>query len=260
MRSINFRSIVAILHDLLWASVVWIGGFYFRYGLMDMAAVPFVAFETLPVVLSIQLATCMSFGLYRGMWRYASWHDLRRISMAVTVSAVVITALMFIWKPGAGVPRSLLLLNPLLLTLFMGGGRIAYRWWKTERPNAANSVNAEPVLLLTSGDLSPGFLYEIQRTPNFNLLGILTSDSGTVGRAISGVPILGTWGEVSFVAQRMGIKRAILSDKNLDHDTRRHAFKLCESAKLKLMMLPDVDDLVSGRLRYSEIREVSLDD
>ena len=168
--------------------------------------------------------------------------------------------MILLWRQGAGVPRSVLILNPLLLTLFMAAGRITYRWWKTERPANAEHATAESVLLLTEGELSLSLLYEIQRSPNYNLIGILTRDSGNIGRSITGIPVVGLWGELDIIARRMGASRVILSDKGLDHESRRHAFALCEAARTKLMLLPDVDDLVSGRLRYSELREVELDD
>lgn len=260
MRINNLRAITAVIHDLFWSCVVWICGFYFRYGAADLTSIPPVAFETLPVVLAIQLTCFMGFGLYQGMWRYASWHDLRRIFLSVSVSALVVASVILLWRQGSGVPRSVLILNPLLLTLFMAAGRIAYRWWKTERPASGEHATAESVLLLTEGELSLSLLHEIQRSPNYNLIGILTRDAGNIGRSITGIPVVGLWGELDIIARRMGASRVILSDKGLDHESRRFAFALCEAARTKLMLLPDVDDLVSGRLRYSELREVELDD
>jgi FlaA1/EpsC-like NDP-sugar epimerase len=260
LHRINPRSLVAIAHDLIWAGFVWLLAVVVRYGITDFSQLPRSAFEVLPAVLAIQLGCNLAFGLYLGMWRYASWHDLRRIFVTVLVSSSAIFLLVSIWRPNSGIPRSLLLLYPCLLIFFMAGGRIAYRWWKTELPVRGERTEAEPVVLLSEGELSLSLLYEIQRSPNFKLLGILTRDAVNVGRSIAGVPVVGLWGELGLVAQRMGVKRAVLSDRGLDHDSRRYAFQLCENAHLKLMLLPDVDDLMSGRLRYSELREVELDD
>ena len=113
MRINNLRAITAGIHDLFWSCVVWICGFYLRYGATDLTSIPPVAFETLPVVLAIQLTCFMGFGLYQGMWRYASWHDLRRIFLSVSVSALVVASVILLWRQGAGVPRSVLILNPL---------------------------------------------------------------------------------------------------------------------------------------------------
>jgi FlaA1/EpsC-like NDP-sugar epimerase len=260
LRPISPRALTAVAHDLSWATAVWLGVFLVRYAPKSPLDLPPIAFESLPVVLAVQLFFNSVAGLYQGMWRYASWHDLRRIGMTVLLSSASIALIMAFWRPAAGIPRSLFMLYPFLLIFFMATGRIAYRWWKTERPASTRFTTTEPVLLLSDGELSMSLLYEIQRSPAYSLVGILTRDAVNVGRSISGIPVLGMWGELALVAQRMGATRAILSDKGLDHDSRRQAFALSESARVKLMLLPDVDDLVSGRLRYSALREVELDD
>jgi FlaA1/EpsC-like NDP-sugar epimerase len=260
LRPISPRALTAVAHDLMWTAAIWLGVFLVRYAPKSAIDLPPIAFEALPVVLAVQLFFNSAAGLYQGMWRYASWHDLRRISATVLMSSASIALIMAFWRPAAGIPRSLFMLYPFLLIFFMGAGRIAWRWWKTERPAAGNSITNEPVILLSEGELSLSLLYEIERSPAYRLVGILTRDAQNVGRSISGIPVLGMWGELALVAQRMGAKRAVLSDKGLDHDSRRRAFALSESARVKLMLLPDVDDLVSGRLRYSALREVELDD
>ena len=60
------------------------------------------------------------FGLYRGIWRYASTTDLRRIVLAVMLSAAAIPLLFWMLRLGLVVPRSVLVINPLLLILLMG--------------------------------------------------------------------------------------------------------------------------------------------
>jgi FlaA1/EpsC-like NDP-sugar epimerase len=260
-QSFNPRTLVAIAHDLVWACVIWLGVVYGRYGFTSsIADVPSAALDVLPVLLAIQLACNSAFGLYQGMWRYASWHDLRRIAVTVLTATAAIGVMFLLWNKTQGIPKSALVLYPILLIFFMAGGRIIYRWWKIELPTFHERRKGEAVLLLTDGELSMSLLYEIQRSAAFRLAGILTRETTNVGRSISGAPVVGMWGELPLVAQRMGIKRIILSDKNIDAETRRYAFQLCESAHVKLMLLPNVDDLVSGRLQYSEMREVELDD
>lgn len=260
LQQINPRTFIAVAHDLFWAALVWLSILAIRYGYGSTAPLPAAAVEVLPAVLAIQLVVNLAFGLYQGMWRYASWHDLRRIAVTVTVSSAVIFGVISFWKPISGIPRSLFLIYPFLLMFFMASGRITYRWWKTERPAHSTPDLTEPVLLLTEGEISLSLLYEIQRSTRYSLVGILTREAGIVGRAISGIPVVGMWGELALVAQRMGVKRAVLSDRELGHDNRRYAFQLCENAGIKLLLLPNVDDLVSGRLKYSALREVELDD
>jgi FlaA1/EpsC-like NDP-sugar epimerase len=257
---INPRALTAITHDLFWSALVWVAITYLNQGVGSRLNFNDLAISALPMVLCIQMCCNLAFGLYQGMWRYASWHDLKRISLTAACATTIIYGLILVWRPTANIQKMAFIIYPFLLIFFMAAGRIAYRWWKTERPSQLEQKTAEPVLLLSEGEFSLSLLYEIQRSPSFALIGILMRDAASVGRSISGVPVVGMWGELALVAQRMGVRRIILSDKGLDHDSRRYAFQLSEAAHTKLMLLPDVDDLVSGRLKYSEMREVELDD
>ena len=81
-------------------------------------------------VIPLQVLFFIQFGLYKGVWRFASIPDLKRILRAIAAAAVTIVTLLFMFKPtNIIVPRSVLVLDPLLLMLMMGGSRFAYRSW-----------------------------------------------------------------------------------------------------------------------------------
>ena len=84
----------------------------------------------LPVVLLLQGAAFWYFGLYRGIWRFASIPDLVRIVKAVATGVVVSAVVIFLWTRLEGVPRSVFVLDAVLLGLLLGGPRMLYRWLK----------------------------------------------------------------------------------------------------------------------------------
>ncbi len=69
-------------------------------------------------------------GLYKGVWRFASLPDLWNILRAAIVGTVAIGVALFLYGRLEGVPRSVLLLYPFVLALFLGAPRLAYRFWK----------------------------------------------------------------------------------------------------------------------------------
>ena len=256
-RYLNPRSLIAIAHDLAWVSVTWIGLYALRFS-FDAESVPRSAFVTLPIVLVVHLLCFLYFGLYQGMWRYASLHDLRRIGLAVVIAALIVPTLMLLWRYGHGVPRSVYILQPPLLLLFMAGGRIVYQWVKEELPQLGLRDQGKPVFLLAATDTSLALVDQFRRSANWRVVGVL--DDLSSGRLLGGVPVLGTWTDLPTLARREGVCHAILSDRSIDHNTRRRAFDLCESAGVKLMLMPGVDDLLSGSVTYSRTREIELDD
>ncbi len=95
--------------------------------------------------------------MYRGIWRYASVPDVQRIALAVGVSTLMIAlALVMLPHQEPPVPRSVMLLDPLLLILMLGGSRLGYRVWKERRLRGVLGATGKPVLILGAGDTAVG--------------------------------------------------------------------------------------------------------
>lgn len=254
------RSLIAVGFDLTVAACAWTIGFLARWNFAPPPEVVEILLQSLVVVIAIEFVCFLRFGLYRGIWRYASMHDMKRIITAVGVSALLVPLALLLWRHGLGVPRVMYLLNPVLLVLFMGGGRILYRWWKEHRQFGEVRGRGRPVLLLGIGDAVRRLGQELERSPRWTVVGLLDEDGRKVGRDVAGVPVLGTWAELADVAERTGCRHAILAAQSDGHGTRRRAFELCEKAGVTLLVLPGLDELVDGAPRVSDIRHVELDD
>lgn len=92
---------------------------------------------TLVWVVPLQALIFWRFGLYRGLWRFASLPDLQRIVRAVAIAALAVPGALLLLRVDAVLPRSVLLLDPALLLLFMGvadsptaPGRITAWGWR----------------------------------------------------------------------------------------------------------------------------------
>ena len=123
----NWRTTVATLHDILAAVAAWMLAYWLRFNFDMPAAYTTVMLRNLTLVVGIQAIVFLLFGLYRGIWRFASIPDLRHIGLAVGVSTLAVTMLMFMLDRMHDVPRSVLVLDPILLFLMMGGSRFFYR-------------------------------------------------------------------------------------------------------------------------------------
>ncbi|MDP2248420.1 MAG: polysaccharide biosynthesis protein, partial [Nitrosomonadales bacterium] len=127
-RALNF---IAFSHDILIASLAWYVAFLLRFNFSIPSEFLTVMLYTMPVIVVLQAAIFWKFGLYRGVWRYASIPDLKRIVTTALLSLLVISTVLLIY--GVVVPRSVLILDTILLVLMMGGSRFAYRIWKEHR-------------------------------------------------------------------------------------------------------------------------------
>ena len=256
MLKLNPRTALAFMHDVVAAAVTWIIAFGLRFNLDVPQYYLAIMLESLVWVVALQAAIFWIFGLYRGLWRYASLPDLKRIISAVIVAALALPALFLMLR--MSVPRSVLIFDPILLVMIMGGSRFAYRVWKEQGFSAI--TQGEPVLIIGADETAVTLLKELARNPQWRAAGVFDDDATKVGRQLQGVRILGTLKDVPRYVKRLGVEHAIIAMPAASHTLRRRAVKTCTDAGLQVMTVPSYDDLVNGTVTVSQIRHVELDD
>jgi FlaA1/EpsC-like NDP-sugar epimerase len=196
----------------------------------------------------------------RGVWRYASINDLRRIFWAVAFAAGVIPLLFWMLRLNVILPRSVLVIYPTLLILLMGGGRLIYRLWKEQALFADIKLHGEPVLVLGAGDAAFNLAKDLARNPLWRVVGFLDDDKQKIGNVLNGIRVLGGMEALAQIAQSLGVDKAIIAMPSASHKQRKRAIDLCNAAGIKALTVPSFDDLMSGQVRLSQLREVELDD
>jgi FlaA1/EpsC-like NDP-sugar epimerase len=144
--SANLRVWLAFVHDVCAAAVAWSGLYWLRFNLDLHEPQVTDMWRTLAWILPLQAAIFLAFGLYRGLWRFASLPDLQRIVLAAGLGAVAIPVVLVMLQLTAVVPRSVLILYPLVLVVLMAGSRFAYRIWKEHRLYSPLAALGEPEL------------------------------------------------------------------------------------------------------------------
>ena len=129
MPQFNPRTGLAFLHDVLAAAAAWIIAFGLRFNLEVPAYYETIMLESLYWVVPLHAGIFWLFGLYRGLWRYASVPDLKRIVTAVTIGGLALPALFLMLQ--IPVPRSVLIFAPILLVMIMGGSRFTTGYSKS---------------------------------------------------------------------------------------------------------------------------------
>src|SRR3989338_9692740 len=130
LRNSKARVALAMLHDAMAVALAWVGAYLLRLNFELSPNFWTESSRALLWIVPLQMAVFWRFGLYRGIWRYASLNDLRRILLAVLLAAITIPFALRMLRSDLIVPRSVLVLDPLLLILIMGGSRLLYRRWK----------------------------------------------------------------------------------------------------------------------------------
>ena len=161
----------------------------------------------------------------------------------------------------AVVPRSVLVLYPIVLIFLMAGSRFAYRVWKEHRLYSPLEALGEPVLVIGAGEAGARLAQDLTRSRQWRVVGLLDDDPAKQGRrarrrcACSG-PIARAAALVREVRRAQGDHRAAVGQSRRA-PARGRAVR---DAGVEALTVPSYEDLISGRLALTTIRNVELDD
>lgn len=257
--SLNPRTLAAFVFDVCAAGFAWLLAYWLRFNFDTPAEFQGVAAGALVWVLPLFATLFYIFGLYQGLWRFASITDLQRLLGAVMVGALLASTVVALFKVPL-IPRSVLVLHPLLLALSMGGARFAYRSWKEHRLYGPAKLRGQPVLIIGAGEAADSLLREIHRSGQWYAVAIVDDNPGRTGRRLRGLPIMAPIENIGLIAEGLGARHAIIAMPNARPAQRRRATELASTAGLTVLTVPSYDDLLSGRLSVSSIRKVELED
>jgi len=240
---------------LAWALAYWL-----RFNLTIPHEQLSVMWHSLAWVVPLQTIIFWRFGLYRGIWRYASLPDIKRILLAVSVATLATILLLFMLRLTDQLPRSVFLLDPLLLVLIMGGSRVAYRAWKERRVSGLLTRGGQPVIILGAGDAAVALVKELSRSDRWRVMGLLDDNPAKRGRLLQGISVLGSVNTLSTWVQHFSIGTAIIAMPEASHHDRRCAVDTCAVAGIEALTVPSFQDLLSGDVTISQIRKIEVED
>ena len=260
MLNLRLRSVLVMLFDLAALMAAWWAAYLLRFNL----SVPVDYFKAMLLTISwavpLQAIVFRILGLYEGIWRFASIPDLFRIARAIAVSTLLLAMVLLIARPYPAVPRSVLLLQPVLVLLLMGGSRVAYRAWKEHRLYGPLRIQGKPVLVLGAGEAASSLLRELSRSSEWRVVGLLDDNPRKHKRTLAGQRVLGPLSEIDHWARELRVRHAIIAMPGANHTARKWAATLCARAGVRPLTVPGFDDLMSGKVTVSKLRNVEVED
>lgn len=258
--TINSRTLLAFTHDAVAAFLA----ISLAYSLRFNFSVPLeynLQFKSFFIwLVPLQVTVFILFGLYRGVWRFASMSDLKRILYAVVSETILIAALLLMLDMNPPVPRSVLVLNPLLLILMMGGSRFVYRSWKEHQLYGMTLRQGNPVIVLGAGEAAIALVKDLARSSKWQVVGLLDDESSMHGREVFGVKVLGSMARLPDLHKQLNVEHVIVAMPSVSHKVRREAVLLAQEQNLNVLTVPDLEDLMSGKVNISQIRKVEVED
>ncbi|MFN8696386.1 MAG: polysaccharide biosynthesis protein, partial [Burkholderiales bacterium] len=263
--SINERAVLAFSHDVFMVGVAWVVAYLLFVPTGGLPSDSQVLLTVLAVALPVQAAVATIFGMYQGLWRYASLPDVQRIVAAVVAGSLAVAATLWAggWLIGLGFAH--FFVQSLLLIVLMAGSRIAYRSWKEWMLYGRSDEQGTPVLILGAGDAAVGLLKELLRSRDWRVIGLLDDDPNKRHRLIHGVRVIGAIEDLPRVARTLKVRHVIIAMPSVAYQKRRQIIEICNRARVAVMTVPKFGEAPatvggSHKPMLPKIRRVSFED
>ncbi|MGE3319122.1 MAG: polysaccharide biosynthesis protein [Candidatus Berkiella sp.] len=250
----------AFVHDFLSIPAAWFGAYWLRFNLDEIPTeILTQATHMLPWVMIFQAVGFWIFGLYRGVWRFASLPDLTRIVKAIAMGSLITLLAIFLSTRLQNIPRSVIPLYSMLLLLILGGSRFFYRWSKDKRYFGNHGAR---VLIVGAGVAGESLVRDLLRDVTRSYLPVAFVDDKhqKQGRELHGIRVVGTCDDIPLIVKRYGIDTILIALPSANASEMRRIAAICESTQKPVRTLPGMNDLVSGLVSVKNLREISLED
>lgn len=264
------RAKVAFFHDLIMAGISVPLALWLRTGRdFGFYAENFLPEATLAFVLIAAVVFRFS-KMYRGIWAYASIHDMVAITRSVTIAILILVPTMFLVARLEHFPRSVPVIQWFLLIAMLGGPRFIYRLLKDrrlDRMSLAAGHEAIPVILIGAGDAADLFLRDLKRTRNaaYRAVAIFDQKGSRVGRAIHGITVQGDIDTLRKMLAEKTIKpkpqRLVITSDKITGDVVRDLQDLASTHGMTVARLPKLSELrAEGRDGGIRVRPIDVED
>ncbi len=262
--SVNERAILAFMHDVVMLCVSWVA-VLLLFGIGSEGALPLSALQILIVAVPVQAVVATIFGMYQGLWRYASLPDVQRIVATVVAGTIAVAATLWAGEWMGKLVFSHFFVQALLLMVLMAGSRITYRSWKEWALYGRTDDQGAPVIILGAGDAAVGLLKELLRSRDWRVIGLLDDDLNKRNRLIHGVRVMGALDELPRIARTLKVKHVIIAMPSVAYQKRRQIIEICNRARVTVMTVPKFGELpatlsIPGKAPTPKVRRLSFED
>ncbi len=250
------RLVVFLVDTALCVLTVWLA-YYLRLG-------EFVALSgnlLLATVISIGIALPIFIvsGLYRAIFRYSGWPALLTVARDVGIYGLLYASILSVIGI-RGVPRTVGIIQPILLLRFVGASRALARVWLGDQYQSILKQASRPkVLIYGAGSTGRQLVAAMASSHEMQVVGLLDDDDRLHGHLLNGQPVYNP-ADLDNLAATLNISIVLLAMPSLSRKRRNEILAQIRTARVAVRTLPSVTDLAKGKVSISDLRELDIDD
>ncbi|QWD83817.1 polysaccharide biosynthesis protein [Polynucleobacter sp. MWH-P3-07-1] len=259
------RLAVIGLDIFLCITTTWVA-FYLRLGLWvglnnfqltpDIILRPWLA---ILLALIIAIPLFKSFGFYRVIFRYSGWSAALIIARAIALYGVLYA--MILTVAGVhGIPRTVGLIQPLLLFLAVAGSRLAISHWLGRlHKERIPSLSMPRVLIYGAGAAGRELAAAIRDSRKMQVVGFIDDDKHLQNNDLNGIKIYFPI-EIDDVINALKVTDILLAIPSISRTKRADIIESLAKFKVSIRTLPSLQDLASGKISVSDIHDLDIED
>ena len=199
------------------------------------------------------------YGLYASIFRYAGWQAMLALVRAMGVYSLAYMTVVTVVGI-TGVPRTLGILQPLLLFVGVGVSRVLVRFFLGDLYRSiVNKRKAPGVLIYGAGSAGRQLASALGHSAEHRLLGFIDDNPRLQGRQLDTVPIYAP-ADLPALLHKLQVTDVLLAIPSIGHKRRLEIVDFLRAFPVHVRTLPGVADLANGRVSLSDIAELDIED
>jgi FlaA1/EpsC-like NDP-sugar epimerase len=217
------------------------------------------ALLTTGLSMALALPVFIVMGLYRAIFRYSGWPALLAVAQAIGIYGLLYASV-FTAMGVSGVPRTIGIIQPILLLLFVGASRAFARVWLGDQYRSILKQGARAkVLIYGAGSTGRQLVAAMANSHEMQVVGFLDDDDRLHGHVLNGQPIYNPV-DLSQLVSTLGISDVLLAMPGLNRKSRNDILIRIRAARVAVRTLPSMTELAQGKVSVSDLRELDIDD
>jgi FlaA1/EpsC-like NDP-sugar epimerase len=251
------KRFVVLLLDLSFCILTFWLAYFLRLG--EFASLSGNALVAIGLSICLALPIFIVSGLYRAIFRYNGWPALITVARAVAIYGLLYASIFTVVNI-QGLPRTIGIIQPILLLLFVGASRAIARVWLGNQYKSILKRYARPkVLIYGAGSNGRQLVAALTNSHEIDIIGFLDDDKRLQGHVLNGLPIYNP-ADLANLVISLSISNVLLALPHVNRKRRNDILNLIRMAHVSVRTLPSMTDLAQGKVSITDVRELDVDD
>ncbi len=261
----NFRILFTIIHDLFFFGISFFLALWVRLDLASASSLIKELWEFLIFFSLTNIILLKYLGLYLGIWRYASLHEIISIIKSVSISILFLLSVLFLFFRLENIPRSFPILLFIISIFTVTSPRILYRILK-DKFNKSH-LKSIPIIVVGDSGTSENFIRFSKQDSNslYEVVGIVSFKDSSIGRRIHNIPIICSINKIDLLDEILKKmkklpQRIIISDPKIKPDKLELLYIFSKQNGLAIGVLPSMSEVSNQNINQFEPKPIIIED